>query len=121
MPTINGASNAAPDDIVNAMAFIGPIQFGPRSKVLLTEPAVSNPWPEIEIDNNITTIVSLQLLYDAATANTAGVIEAKKNEQKEIRIDQNPALHNFYQLITQVSITQDNKYFPYCCEVNFTF
>lgn len=53
------------------------------------EPAVSKPWPEIAIDNNITTIISLQSPYDAATPNTAGVIEAKKTKNVNFKIREN--------------------------------
>lgn len=72
-----GARILAAADIMKTVAVSGPIKFGAKSYALKSMPTESNPCPKSEIIRRITTNVSLQPLYEAATINIAEMIEAK--------------------------------------------
>ena len=66
-------------DIIKTVAVSGTMKFGAKSYALKSMPTESKPCPKSEMIRRITTKVSLHPPYEAATINTADMIEAKNN------------------------------------------
>lgn len=81
-------------------------------------PTESNPCPRSEIIRRVTTNVSSQPPYEAATMNTADMIEAGNGWKNEIVT----FLMNLSESKwIKIEHTQSNEYFSYCCQANLVF